>query len=61
MNIKNDKIIRLHYWRPYGHGSETIKDEMVDYVDYFIEDLIQEAIKQDKKDLILKALNNQLF
>ena len=44
-NVSRDKIIKL-YWtrRPYGRGG----DESGAYVDYFLEDLVNDIFEQNK-------------
>ena len=44
-NIKSSKIIRF-YWtrRPYGHGA----DRSGAYMDYFLEDVVDDIFKQQK-------------
>lgn len=50
-NAKRDKIIKL-YWtrRPYGRGG----DESGAYVNYFLEDLVEDIFGQDKVKQFLK-------
>jgi len=59
-NIDNRKIMRIYgvtlaekQTRPYGHGLDKLKidgeEVLVQYVDYFIEDLIA-LIKNQKKE-----------
>ena len=60
MNINNSKIIRLYFLRPYGHGAEEYKRiKMVQYTDYFLEDLAMMIIEQDKENDLIKILKSK--
>ena len=63
-NADKSKIIRIYgvtladsnaRTRPYGHGMDKIDGVSVQYVDYFIDDLIS-SIKNQKLQKIIKKL-----
>ena len=54
MNVKGSKIVRLWVQRPYGRGWSDYKGQMVNYVDYFLEDLAEALVEQDKVKLLEK-------
>ena len=74
-NIDNSKIIRIYgvtlaesggRTRPYGHGRTKFKSEdnkgiemFVDYVDYYIDDLIALIKKEKLEKVFLKKLGEE--
>ena len=44
--------------RPYGHGMEKFEEHLIQYVDYFIEDLIALIKNQGLKEKIIGLLQN---
>jgi len=64
-NINKGKIIRIYgvtlakeggRTRSYGHGRTKIDDVFVDYVDYFIDDLISLIKQQNLENKIIRNL-----
>lgn len=66
-NVDNKKLIRIYGvtlaekgTRPYGHGLDAVviegKEVLIEYVDYYIEDLISLIKGQKKSKEFIKKL-----
>ena len=67
-NVNNSKLIRIYgvtlasvdnRVRPYGHGAITMDNERIEYVDYFIEDLVKLIKNQGLEKRIIDKLTKQ--